>query len=289
MPTTALSTDRPVNAQPFHAALESLLLSTSPEAKIRAFHTFYARYQQQHYFREPNFTPRDFTTPSYADFCTVVAPRNVPRRKNPATREGQITLLHAIVHIEYSAIDLALDHAYRFTGLPDLFYDDWLAVAADEVRHFEMLHALLERLGSHYGALAVHDGLFDAARKTPTLLERMAIIPRFFEAAGLDATPQILSRLQMIRGDAMIDAVVAALQVILDEEVDHVCKGDVWFDYACERAGVDKSVYFTIVERFYPGSFPAHKAVNLDARRRAGFSCDELETVAGRPVCGEEA
>jgi len=269
----------------FHATLKTILETAEPSQKIRAFRRFYDAYRRGETVFESNPVPVAFEKASYADVCTVVPPQAVPKRKNPATAEGQALLLHAIVHIEYSAIDLALDHAYRFAGLPKAYYDDWLEVAEDECRHFEMLEALLHELGAAYGDHPVHGGLFEAAQNTPELLERMAVIPRYFEANGLDATPQILQKLSHIRGNPMIEKIRAALGVILDEEVDHVRKGDRWFAYACGREGKEKSIYFDIIERFFPGGYPRQKYLNVDARREAGFSCGELNRMQEKPVC----
>jgi len=269
----------------FHTALESILRIAAPSEKIAAFRRFHTAYRRADLVFENTFTPVIFEKPSYAQICNVVAPQDVPRRKNAAQPKGQALLLHAIMHIEYSAIDLALDHAYRFSGLPKAYYDDWLEVAEDECRHFEMLNALMEGLGYRYGDFPVHDALFEAAQRTPTLLERMAVVPRYFEANGLDATPQILQKLSQIRGNAMIEGIVAALKVILEEEVDHVRKGDRWFAYACEKEGVDKSVYFDIIDRFYPQSYPRQKFINVDARKAAGFSCSELNRMSSEEIC----
>jgi uncharacterized ferritin-like protein (DUF455 family) len=269
----------------FHTALEQIIRTADPAEKIAAFRTFYAAYRNGETDFESAYGPVTFDNPSYAEVCEVVSPQDVPKRKNPATPEGQALLLHAIAHIEYSAIDLALDHVYRFTGMPKAFYDDWLEVADDECRHFEMLDSLLEALGSRYGAFAVHDALFEAAQRTPGVLERMAVVPRYFEANGLDATPQILQKLSHLHGSPMIDRMTEALKVILEEEVDHVRKGDRWFAYACEQAGVDKAVYFDIIDRFYPGSYPRQKFLNVDARRDAGFSCSELNRISSEKVC----
>ena len=269
----------------FHATLKQILQTAEPAEKIKAFRAFYAAYRRGETTFEDGFAPVTFEKPSYAAFCEIVSPLDVPRRKKPTTAEGQILFLHAIAHIEYSAIDLALDHAYRFAGRPKAFYDDWLGVADDECRHFEMLNALLEELGGRYGDLPVHDGLFEAGQRTQTLLERMAVVPRYFEANGLDATPQILKKLEPIKGSAMIERIVEALKVILEEEVDHVRKGDRWFAYACEQEGKDKSVYFEIIERFYPGSYPRQKFLNVDARKEAGFSCSELNRISTDEVC----
>ena len=269
----------------FHTTLEPILRIADPREKIAAFRAFYAAYRKGETVFERDHVPVAFAAPSYAGVCDVVAPQSVPKRKNAATPEGQALLLHAIAHIEYSAIDLALDHAYRFAGMPTAYYSDWLEVADDECRHFEMLNTLLEELGYRYGSFAVHNALFEAAQHTPGLLERMAVVPRYFEANGLDATPQILQKLSHIRGNAMIERIVGALKIILEEEVDHVRKGDRWFVFACERAGVQKEVYFDIIDRFYPGSYPRQKFLNVDARRDAGFSCRELNRLCSDKVC----
>jgi uncharacterized ferritin-like protein (DUF455 family) len=269
----------------FFRTLENLLTTAEPSEKIAAFRSFYKAYKAGKVVFEPAYEPRFFEEPSYKGICRIVSPLAVPKRKNLNTDQGKIFLLHAIAHIEYSAIDLALDHAYRFGGMPKAYYDDWLAVADDEVRHFEMIEGLLEELGSRYGAVEVHDALFEASQKTQGLLERMAVVPRYLEANGLDATPEILQKLQKMPPDAMTEKIMAALRLILDEEVDHVFKGDRWFAYACELEGVDKSAYFDIIEKYYPDSFPRKKSINAEARQEAGFSCSELNAISRARVC----
>jgi uncharacterized ferritin-like protein (DUF455 family) len=269
----------------FFRTLHALLTTHTPEEKTALFNDFYAAYRSGRTVFEKMHNPRFFESPSYADFCRIVAPQAVLRRRNISRNEGQIVLLHAIAHIEYSAIDLALDHAYRFTDMPKAYYDDWLKVADDEIRHFEMLEGLLNELGSSYGKVEVHNALFEASQRTQTLLERMAVVPRFLEANGLDATPEIIARLKRLPESAFIKKIIAVLDVIVDEEVDHVLKGDRWFAYACAQAGVDKSVYFNIIEKYYPQSFPRKKQINVEARRVAGFSCSELNRIADKKVC----
>jgi uncharacterized ferritin-like protein (DUF455 family) len=269
----------------FFRTLHPILTIQKPSEKIDAFRSFYVEYKNSTVIFDRSFTPEYFDKPAYEGYCTIVPPKQVPRRKNVALPEGQSVLLHAIAHIEYSAIDLALDHAYRFPGLPKQYYDDWLEVADDEVRHFEMIHSLLDELQSGYGDFPVHNGLFEASRQTQTLLERMAVVPRYFEASGLDATPEIIARLKRLPADAMVEKIIALLNVIVEEEVDHVLKGDRWFEYACEQDGVEKSVYFDIIERFYPGSFPKQKSLNVEGRREAGFSCSELNRMSIDKVC----
>ncbi len=169
---------------------------------------------------------------------------------------------------------------YRFRGLGEAFEKDWLVVADDEVRHFEMIETLLQELGSYYGAYPVHDALFEASMRTLNLYERMAVVPRYLEANGLDATPLILRKLQPHNKDPMIQKIMAALNVILEEEVDHVRKGDVWFAYACKCENKELSSYFEIIEKHYPNSFPRRIDINCEARMQAGFDKDELGRIS---------
>ncbi len=263
-----------------YATLETLLGISSPAAKIEAFRNFYDAYRRGDVTRKKGSPVRTFTHPSYRDHCVITDPKEVPRRNNLATPKGQTLLLHAIAHIEYSAIDLALDALYRFRDCGEEFERDWLEVADDEVRHFEMIEGLLRELGSYYGEYPVHDALFEASMRTLELSERMAVVPRYLEANGLDATPQILRKLEPLKKEAMISKIIAALRVILEEEVDHVRKGDRWFAYACHREGRESDCYFDIIERHYPRSFPRKIHINCDARRRAGFADGELKRIS---------
>jgi uncharacterized ferritin-like protein (DUF455 family) len=269
----------------FYSELEKIIDAQNPHDKFVRFYSFYDKYQNGEYNLGENFKPKFFERPSYEGVCKVVAPQVVPKRTNLTTKEGQINLIHAIAHIEYSAIDLALDAAYRFTGLPQEYYDDWLEVAEDEIRHFKMLASLLKRLGASYGDIEVHNSLFEASQKTQTLLERMAVVPRYLEANGLDATPLILKKLDKLQKDEILDELTKSLNIILQEEVSHVQKGDRWFEYACEKEAKDKSVYFEIIDKYYPQGFDRARHINKDARLEAGFSCSELKNIAHKKVC----
>jgi uncharacterized ferritin-like protein (DUF455 family) len=113
----------------------------------------------------------------------------------------------------------------------------------------------------------------------------MAVVPRYLEANGLDATPMILNKLQKLPKNAMLEKIIQALSIILDEEIDHVKKGDVWFNYACEKNEVSNEVYFEIIEKYYPQGFLRAKNLNTQARKEAGFSCSELNFMAKKSVC----
>lgn len=263
-----------------YSTLEHLLTLPKPAQKVEEFKTFYDRYLQGDVTKEITSNPLLFEKPSYAGYLNYCDQKEAPKRSKLGALRGQILLLHSIAHIEYSAIDLALDAAYRFRDVGDEFISDWLKVADDEVRHFVMIDALLHEMGSFYGEHMIHGALFEASKNTPTLLERMAVVPRYLEANGLDATPLILEKLESLRKDPMVTKIIAALQIILDEEVDHVRRGDRWFHYACERENVSPDVFFDIIERHYPQSFPRKTAVNCDARKSAGFECHELEKIS---------
>ena len=235
-----------------------------------------------------DFTPTLFLSPSYASKCHIVNPKDLPARKDFDSKEGLATLVHAVAHIEYSAIDLALDAVYRYPYMPQAYKKDWLEVASDEIRHFKMLESLLSQLGYAYGDFPVHCGLFDAAVHTAhSLLERMAIVPRYYEASGLDVNPQIIKKLDNKRKNPEVKQLIDALTLIYAEEIDHVHKGDRWFKYVCKEEGVEagreEAVYFEILERYK--LLAKHRPhVNVKARKEAGFSCSEIMKL-GAKVC----
>jgi len=223
------------------------------------------------------FTPKVFEQPSYASICQIVDPRELPSRKDFDTAEGLATLVHAIAHIEYSAIDLALDAVYRYPDMPREYKIDWLEVALDEIRHFKMLQELLQNLGFGYGDFPVHSGLYDVSMHTAgDILDRMAVVPRYYEASGLDVNPQIIKKLDNKRKNPAVKSLIDSLGVIYDEEIVHVQKGDRWFRYLCDARGVEvEPQYMAILEAY--GLIGKHRPhINVEARKEAGFSCDEL-------------
>ncbi len=223
-----------------------------------------------------SFEPKIVKEPSYAAICKIVPPKELPKRKDFSSKEGLVALAHAIAHIEYSAIDLALDAVYRFTQMPNEFKLDWLVVAQDEVRHFKMLHAILEELGAKYGDLPVHKGLFEMANKTAlSVLERMAVIPRYFEAGGLDVNPKISAKLFAFRKNPAVVKILDALDVIYKEEIDHVAKGDKWFKYLCNLEEVDYRIKYKEIITKYKLAARAGQ-FDINGRKQAGFSCEEL-------------
>jgi len=269
----------------FFKEVEHILEMKTVQKKIEAFSNFYKKYKNEEIFFEENYKVKEFVEPSYNEMCQIISPQDVPKRKNLTTTDGQINLLHAIAHIEYSAIDLALDASYRFQNLPKKYYDDWLEVADDEIRHFLMLDGLLKELGADYGDIPVHNALFEASQRTETLVERMAVVPRYLEANGLDATPMIITKLKKLPSSEILQKIVYALEIIVDEEIAHVKKGDIWFHYACKENNLSPEIYFEIISTYYPQGFLRPKNLNIEARKDAGFSCSELKFMAQREVC----
>jgi len=201
----------------------------------------------------------------------LVHPNALPKRKAGSDR-GRLALIHAIAHIEFNAINLAWDAVQRFPGLPPGFYRDWIQVAREEAHHFRLLRERLRAGGVDYGDFPAHNGLWEMAVKTAhDPLVRMALVPRMLEARGLDVTPGIMRRFERI-GDR---ETVAALQVILDEEVGHVQFGSRWFNHLCAQRGLTpEQTYFELLERYVDNGIrcPLHR----QARRQAGFSEAEL-------------
>lgn len=204
----------------------------------------------------------------------LVSPREVPRRRLQSAR-GRAAFVHALAHIEFNAIGLAWDCAARFRDMPRAFYDDWVAVAGDEARHFAMLRVRLRELGSEYGDFEAHDGLWEMAGKTRhDLLARMAMVPRVLEARGLDVTPGMIERLRAA-GDPVTAGI---LEVILEEEIAHVAAGTRWFRYECERRALDPAAAFReTVKRYWSGRRLA--PLNFADRLRAGFTEQELHAL----------
>jgi len=258
----------------FFLLVKEVLRASNPNDKFYLFEQL----NKQFITKKLDFIPTNdieiFDAPSYSQFCIIVDSKQVPQRKNLALDENRATLLHAIAHIEYSAIDLALDACYRFQTLPYQFYQDWMEVAQDEIRHFTMINELLESYGVKYGEIVVHQGLFDASMKTLELIPRMALIPRYMEANGLDANAMLIERLKKFKNTQNI---IELLQIILDEEIDHVKKGDRWYKYGCNQKNNFSCDYFKIVNSVYPNSFHTNKHINIQARKKAGFSDKELE------------
>jgi uncharacterized ferritin-like protein (DUF455 family) len=206
----------------------------------------------------------------------LVSATQVPTR-SPFTPEGRAALLHAICHIEFNAINLALDAVWRFAGMPPAYYLDWLRVASEEAEHFELLRAHLASMGHAYGDFVAHDGLWHMCDKTQgDIVARMALVPRTLEARGLDATPLIQAKLTRA-GDMRA---VEILDIILHDEVGHVAIGNRWFHHLCRQQGLDALTLYPQLVRQYdaPRMKPPY---NEAARKAAGFTDAEIAFLLG--------
>ena len=269
----------------YFSVLENILHTSVPKDKIKKFEIFYNNFLNDKYIMKESYVPYTFDKPSYYTFLEIAKPTQLPPIKNFKSIDGKKYLVHTILHIEYSAIDLALDAALRFKEMPKKYYQDWLEVASDEIRHFFILEELLSELGGVYGDFPVHKNLFEAMESTPDFLRRMAAVPRYLEANGLDQNPKIMEKLNSNR-DEFNNKFLKALQIILDEEVDHVKKGDYWFKYECKRLNLEpEPTYLQIIEEVFPGSTKRKMDLNFIARKEAGFSCNELKFLSKKEDC----
>lgn len=207
----------------------------------------------------------------------LVDPRDVPRR-NFSSLKGRLTLVHAIAHIEFNAINLALDAVYRFQDMPEQYYTDWCRVAAEEAKHFTMLSDYLASHGMAYGDLPAHNGLWEMAVKTDfDVLVRMALVPRVLEARGLDVTPGMIKKLQST-GDTQL---IEILQIIFEEEIGHVKIGSYWYKSLCEDRQLDaEETFLQLIEKYMQGA--KFGPFEVEARAEAGFSHQEMQALLNR-------
>jgi uncharacterized ferritin-like protein (DUF455 family) len=191
------------------------------------------------------------------------------------TARGLAGLVHSVCHIEFNAVNLALDAIWRFPGMPSNYYLQWLRVAAEEALHFSLLRAQLQSMGYDYGDFPAHTGLWDMVERTKgDIVARMALVPRTLEARGLDATPPMQAKLRKVgTPDAL--KIIGILEIILRDEVGHVAIGNYWYRWLCERDGLDPVVHFRQLCEQHAA--PRIRApINEEARRLAGFTDDEI-------------
>jgi uncharacterized ferritin-like protein (DUF455 family) len=245
----------------------------SPGDKVAAVHAL----AQQHLSVDTAAHLYGPTAPGRPARPTLVEPQQVARR-SPFTPAGHAALMHAIAHIEFNAINLALDAVWRFANLPEAYYRDWLTVAAEEAKHFHLLATHLQQNGYDYGSFEAHDGLWTMCDNTrDDVVARMALVPRTLEARGLDATPIIQAKLRKV-GTAQALAACSILDTILAEEVGHVAIGNQWYHWLCERAGLEAGAFYAQAAIRYAAPRPK-PPFNLEARRAAGFTDAELQAL----------
>ncbi|MCU0755203.1 MAG: ferritin-like domain-containing protein [Xanthomonadales bacterium] len=253
-----------------YEAIEACLLAREPELKLALTAAVAERVAAGERPSDLAHRILPLAVPGRPERPELVAPRELKQRKL-SSPQGRAALVHAVAHIEFNAINLAWDAAYRFRHAGFDYLRDWASVAADEARHFALLQQRLQDLGWTYGDFPAHNGLWETAVATAgDFVARMALVPRVLEARGLDVTPGMIERLRAV-GD---EATVAALEVILAEELRHVAVGDRWYRWACAAAGLDAEAHF---RRLVEGQFRSLRGpFNAPARLAAGFSPAEL-------------
>ncbi|OJW90638.1 ferritin-like domain-containing protein [Thiobacillus sp. 65-1402] len=247
------------------------LNTREPAAKLACVHALQADWQAGRIDCAGEVPRIPIEQPGHPEKPLQVPPQKVPRRRAD-TLPGRAALVHALAHIEFNAINLALDAAHRFAGMPAAYYADWLRVADEEALHFALLNAHLATLGYAYGDFPAHNGLWDMALKTAhDPLVRMALVPRVLEARGLDAAPLIVDKLRAANDMRMVEI----LAVIERDEIGHVAIGSHWFGWLCAARGLRPETTFRQLLVDYDAP-PLKPPFNLAARRKAGFCESEL-------------
>ena len=265
----ALMNDKTSNL--FEQALDCLLLEDLKQ-KVEAALVLQSDWLVGKLTLEPLDKVISLPVPGRPEKPELVDARDVPRR-NFSSLKGRLTLVHAIAHIEFNAINLALDAVYRFQDMPEQYYTDWIRVAAEEAKHFTMLSDYLESHGMSYGDLPAHNGLWEMAVKTDfDVLVRMALVPRVLEARGLDVTPGMIKKLQST-GDTRL---IEILQIIFDEEIGHVKIGTHWYKSLCEERQLEpEQTFLQLIEKYMQGA--KFGPFETEARIEAGFSHEEMD------------
>jgi len=265
-----MSLSSPQPYQSLQLLCYSALMEVQPDKKCQLVDELEKAYKKNELSIE-HTSPEKILTPGRPSKPELVLPKFLKKR-GIAKQSGRNHLMHAVAHIEFNAINLALDAVYRFADQPADYYRDWLRVAAEEAKHFGLVCDYLAKHGVTYGDFPAHDGLWDMCVRTQhNILARMALVPRVLEARGLDVTPSLIEKLKQA-GDK--DA-VAVLELIYAEEVEHVRIGSDWFVFQCKQQALEpEKTFLDCVEKYLHGELRG--PFNLTARQKAGFTVTEL-------------
>jgi uncharacterized ferritin-like protein (DUF455 family) len=265
----------PAELRPRQLALQALQ-SCVPEQKVaqagELFNLFATKNRANDDFSA--HIPEPAGLPGRPDQPALFAHLKVQRR-SLYTQDGLAALVHAVCHIEFNAINLALDAVWRFPHMPPEYYAQWARVAYEEAQHFTLLHTQLQKLGHGYGAFDAHNGLWDMTERTKhDITARMALVPRTLEARGLDATPPMQDKLRKVGTPEALET-VAILDIILRDEIAHVAVGNHWYNWLCTQQGLDPIAHFKqlLQQHAAPKLRPP---LNTEARKLAGFRDEEL-------------
>lgn len=255
------------------AASLAILAVADAQTKVSQLFHLFDEYQQQGVSLNisSKIDSEGLTLPGRPIKPELVLPKLVPKRRMD-TPEGRAGLLHSLAHIEFNAMNLALDAIWRFSDMPREYYEDWLKVAKEEAYHFSLVNAHLHTLGFAYGDFPAHNSLWEMVeRTTDSVIARMALVPRTMEARGLDAVPMIRDRFKQIKELRAVEI----LEIILNDEIGHVLIGNRWFNFLCDKDNLSPIATYRELAGKYRA--PVLKGpFNMEARRRAGFTAEEL-------------
>jgi len=253
-------------------ALE-LLAITDPKTKVGRLQKLFNDYHHQCIGLDvsADLNSKGLDLPGRPPKPELVPPLTVPKRKMD-TIEGRLSLLHSLAHIEFNAMNLALDAIWRFTDMPAQYYVDWLKVAKEEACHFSLIESHLQSAGIAYGDYSAHNSLWEMVERTAdAVIARMALVPRTMEARGLDAVPAIRDRFKQIKDHQVVEI----LEIILRDEVGHVLIGNQWFNFLCAKESLSPIKTYKELARAYCDPI-LRGPFNLEARKQAGFTAEEL-------------
>ncbi|MGY0399692.1 MAG: ferritin-like domain-containing protein [Ostreibacterium sp.] len=250
--------------------VKTALMTTNIVSKTTQVSTLYKAVQKERLIINGQ-PPEPIHRPPLPKNVELTALSNMQRR-GIGTKQGHQSLLHAIAHIEYNAINLALDAVYRFRDMPYSYYVDWMKVANEEAYHFSLIASRMAELGCQYGDFPCHGGLWAMCVDTEhDVMIRMALVPRVMEARGLDVTPKIQTKLKNIKDIAS----VKLLDIIYQDEIGHVAIGSKWFKYCCKQRGLNTYQSFRKLLKTYLKN-GMNVEFNEKARLQAGFDDMEL-------------
>ena len=255
------------------SALEILVL-TDAQIKVSRLFGLFEDYQQQlvGLNLSVTFNPQDLELPGRPEKPELIPPLQVPKRRMDSL-EGRASLLHSLAHIEFNAMNLALDAIWRFPNMPKQYYEDWLQVAKEESYHFTLVNEYIQTLGFKYGDFPAHNSLWEMVERTAdSVIARMALVPRTMEARGLDAVPGIRDRFKQIKDARAVEI----LEIILHDEIGHVLIGNRWFNYLCGNSGLSPITAYRELAKKYQAP-TLRGPFNLVARQQAGFTAEELD------------
>lgn len=251
----------------------AILANTDVQSKVGQLTHLFDEYQAEHIALDVagKLDSDHLILPGRPAKPDLVAPKWVPKRRMD-TVEGKVILWHSLAHIEFNAMNLALDAIWRFPDMPKEYYEDWLKVAKEESYHFSLVNAHMQSFGFSYGDFPAHNSLWEMVeRTTDSVMARMALVPRTMEARGLDAVSGIRDRFKQIKDERAVEI----LEIILHDEIGHVLIGNRWFNFLCANKGLSPiTTYQELAEKYHAPTLKG--PFNIPAREQAGFTSEEL-------------